>query len=106
VLRISLRPRKNRAVALAWRARVELGLVVDVLDDGLAELGFGQALLHAGQRVADDIAGREGRAFELGLSGKPSEPLPLLSCLKFDGTQGATTEKRMRVLPESDGEAC
>ncbi len=57
---------------------VQLGLIVDVLDDRLAKLWLRQAFLHAGQRVADDVTGREGGAFEPGLSGKPGQPLVLL----------------------------
>lgn len=48
-----------------------------MFDDSLAKLWLGQALLQAGQRVTDDITGREGRAFEPGLCSKPGEPLSL-----------------------------
>ena len=65
---------RQSAPGASW---VQLGLVVDVLDDGLTQLGFGHALLHAGQRVADYVAGRESRAFKPGLRGQPGEPLPL-----------------------------
>jgi hypothetical protein len=50
---------------------------VDVLDDRLTKLGLRQTLLRAGQRVADDIAGGESRAFKPGFHGEPGEPLPL-----------------------------
>jgi len=41
-------------------SRIQLGLAVHMLDDGLTQLGLGKALLEAGQRVTDDVAGRKG----------------------------------------------
>jgi hypothetical protein len=60
LVRASVCPRRIRVEAPPSAPTVQLGLVVDVLDDGLTKLRLGNTLLNASQRVPDDVAGREG----------------------------------------------
>jgi hypothetical protein len=53
-------PGLNRVAVPFWRARIQLGLAVDVLDDRLTELFLGKALLEAGQEVTNHVAGGQG----------------------------------------------
>jgi hypothetical protein len=64
LVRTSPRPRKIRWKSPPSVLPVQLGLVANVLDDSLAKFRLGQALLHAGQRVPDDVTRSDGPGTE------------------------------------------